>query len=63
MMEVLLMVTVYLMIVSFFITVGLLVIEILMKGPKERKFTYVNVFGVVAFISLIAFLILVNLYL
>ncbi len=63
MMEILLMIIVYLMIISFFITVGLLVLEILMKGPKERKFTYVNVFGVVTFISLIAFLILVNLYL
>jgi hypothetical protein len=61
-MEVLSTVLVYLMVISFFITLGLLVIEILTKGPKERRFTYVYVFAAVAVISLITFLILVNLF-
>lgn len=59
-MEVLSTILVYVMIISAFISLGLLVIEILTKGPKERTFTYVYVFATFAILSLITFLILVN---
>ena len=59
-MEILSTILVYVMIISAFISLGLLVIEILTKGPKERKFTYVYVFATFAILSLITFLILVN---